>query len=343
VSPRRYGITLPLDSIPLVEHGALLTAAEARGYTDAWTGEVDTFDGFVPLAVAALATSEMRLGTGVVNPYTRGVGALAISAAAIADLAPGRFCLGIGSSSNVIVERWNGVVFEKPLARVRDAVDILRLALAGERVEVTAQTISIRGLRLGRPPTEPVPIFLAALRPRMLRLAGEKADGVLLNWLGPMDVPKAIEAITAGSAASGRAVPEIACRVFVIPGDPELADVQARRFIAAYLTVPVYAGYQRWLGRGVALAPMVEAWQAGNRVEAVELVPSQVVDDLLLCRGFGPSRSAIESYFRAGVNTIILHVLPTASEPAERRQQVIEVVEELAPRMDADVGFGEGK
>jgi probable F420-dependent oxidoreductase len=323
-----------LDSIPLTEHAAVTGNAEARGYTDAWTGEVDTFDGFTPLAIAAGATARMRLGTGVVNPYTRGVGAIGISAAALAELAPGRFCLGLGSSSDVIVERWNGCRFELPLTRVRDAATILRSALAGERVDYDGEAVSVRGLRLARPPAEPVPIFLAALRPRMLGLAGEIADGVLLNWLGAEDVSKAVDEVRRVSADVGRPMPEIAVRIFVIPGTEEEADAQARRFIAAYLTVPVYAEHQSWLGRGELHAPMLEAWQARERERATELVPAQSVEELTLARGLDQGRKSVEAYFAAGADTVILHVLPTASDPRQRRAQVLEALEGLAPSND---------
>ena len=128
----RWALTLPFTGIPLADHEPLVRRAEERGYHDFWTGETNGADGFTPLALAAAWTSEMRLGTGVVNPFTRGIPVLAQHAAALADASRGRFSLGLGSSSNVIVERWNGVPFTKPLTRVREAVEALRPILAGE-------------------------------------------------------------------------------------------------------------------------------------------------------------------------------------------------------------------
>src|SRR5919106_4440830 len=129
----RWGLTLPLPMVPLAAHEDLIRRAEAAGYTDFWSGETNGPDGFTPLALAAGWTERMRLGTGVVNVFTRGPAVLAQHAAALADASGGRFCLGIGSSSDVIVERWNQVPFEKPLTRVRDTIEFLRAALAGER------------------------------------------------------------------------------------------------------------------------------------------------------------------------------------------------------------------
>ena len=111
----RWGLTVPLTGVPLADHADLFRRIEAGGYDDVWTSETAGHDGFTPLAIAATATERLRLATGVVNPFTRGPALLAQHCAALADASGGRFVLGLGSSSNVIVERWNGVPFEKPL------------------------------------------------------------------------------------------------------------------------------------------------------------------------------------------------------------------------------------
>ena len=184
---KRWSLSVPLEGFALSEHAELAREAERLGYTDAWSLEVDGVDCFSPLAVVALA-SRMRVGTAIANVYTRGPATLASSAAGLADIAPGRFCLGIGSGSQPIVEMWNGGVFAKPATRVREMAQFLRRALAGERVVFRGETLSVDGFRLTRPPAEPVPIHVAALRPGMLRVAGEVGDGAILNWLSVEDV-----------------------------------------------------------------------------------------------------------------------------------------------------------
>src|ERR671928_431659 len=161
----RWGLTLPFTGVRLADHGDLVRRAEAAGYDDLWSGETNGPDGFTPLALAAAHTSRVRLGTGIVNPFTRGPAVLAQHAAALADASGGRFVLGLGASSNVIVERWNGVPFERPLSRMRAALEALRPVLAGDR--------GPGGFRLETPPGHPVPIVIAALRGRMLALAAE--------------------------------------------------------------------------------------------------------------------------------------------------------------------------
>src|ERR671931_378527 len=142
----RWALTVPFNGVTLRDHRALLEGAEAVGFDDLWTGETSGPDGFTPLALAAAWTERMRLGTGVVNAFTRGPAVLAQHAAALQDASGGRFCLGNGSSSDVIVERWNGIPFSKPLTRVRETVEALRAILAGER--------GPGGFRLEQPPAQ---------------------------------------------------------------------------------------------------------------------------------------------------------------------------------------------
>src|SRR6476659_4039152 len=165
----RWGLTLPLPQLPLRDHADLVRRAESAGYTDLWSGETNGPDGFTPLALAAAWTEKVRLGTGVVGVFTRGPALLAQQAAALADGSRGRFALGIGASSDRIVEGWNGIPFERPLSKVAQTLDFLRLAFAGERTGT--------GFKLEVAPGEPLPIVLAALRGKMLELAVEKADG----------------------------------------------------------------------------------------------------------------------------------------------------------------------
>jgi len=331
VKPARLGYTLPLEGISLSELGDIGRRAEQAGYTDAWSGEVDGADGFTPLTVTALSTDSMRVGAGVVSAFTRGPATIAMTAASVAEVAPGRFCLGIGAGSDVIVERWNSIPFEKPLSRVRDVTDVVQKALAGEKVTGEYPTLEVNGFRLSRPPAEAVPVFIAALRKNMLRLAGRQGDGVLLNWLAPEDVPTALAELDRGAAEAGRPRPEVACRVFVFPGEIDQAEHAARRFIAAYLNVPVYRDYHRWLGRGELLRPMNDAWAARERKKATEVIPDEVIDGLILMGGRDRIADHVQRYRDNGVDTVILHWLPTAPDPEDHGRQILDSLFELAP------------
>ncbi|HLM96248.1 MAG TPA: LLM class F420-dependent oxidoreductase [Acidimicrobiales bacterium] len=313
----RYGITVPFDDVPLGEHGAWYQRLDELGYTEVWTGEANGADGFTPLALAAVASDRLRLGTAVVPVYTRGPGLLAMQAATMAELAPGRFALGVGSSSDVIVERWNATPFLEPYKRVRDTVRFLRAALTGEKVDAEYETFSVRGFRLGRPLEQPPPIYVAALRPGMLRLAGREADGAILNWLSAADVSKVVPEVGAGKA--------IVARIFVCPtDDAERARYVGRIGIAAYLNVGVYAAFHEWLGRGPLLQGMWTAWRAGDRKAALAAIPDEVVDELVVHGTAEECRAHVQRYVDNGVTIPILALLPGGDDLAK-------VVETLAP------------
>lgn len=298
-----YGITIPFDGVTLAEHRSWVEELSDLGYTDAWSSEADGTDAFTPLALTAAWAPALRLGTAIVPTFTRGPALLAQSAAALAEAAPGRFVLGIGTSSDVIVERWNGIPFEQPYQRTRDTVRFLRQALSGEKVDTEYETFRVRGFRLGRPPAVVPPILVAALRPGMLRLAGREGDGAIINWLGSADVAKVAAEVGAGK--------EIVARVFVFPSeDTATVRAVARRMIAAYLNVPVYAAFHEWLGRGPLLEGMWSAWKAGDRKAALEAIPDQVVDDLVLHGSAASVREQVRAYYDAGVTTAALAVIP---------------------------------
>ena len=328
---KRIAVTVPLEGFTLPEHADVLREAERLGYRDAWSYEADGLDAFTPLAVAGQATG-MRLGTAIVNVFTRGPATLAQSAAGLAEIAPGRFILGIGAGSNVVVESWNGGVFHRPATRVREMARCLRRVLAGERVVFHGETVTVDGFRLSRPPAVPVPIYVAALRAGMLTVAGEVADGVILNWLAPEDVSRCVAVIREAAAKAGRdpAGIEITCRLFVHLDED---DAWARRHVAAYLNVPVYRAFHEWLGRTGALAPMWEAWGRGDRRGAVAAIPERVVDDLLMRGPAETIRARIERYLDAGVDTAFLTFFSSEPDPAVKREIVLSSLRALAPQL----------
>jgi probable F420-dependent oxidoreductase len=303
----RWGMTVPLGGVPLSDHQTVFEALAGAGFTDLWSSEVNGTDAFTPLALAAAWTPGMRLGTAIAPVFTRGPGLLAMTAAAMAEAAPGRFQLGIGASSPVVVGDWNAADFTEPYARSRDMLRFLKSALAGEVVDHDYGTFALRRFRLERPPATPPQVLLAALRPRMLRLAAAEADGVILNWLSAADVTTAL----AETKAAGPGF-EVAARIFVCPtDDAAYARNVGRRLIAAYLTVPAYAAFHRWLGRAETLNPMWQAWSAGDRKGALAAIPDSLVDELIVHGAPDECRAKVESYARAGITVPVMALLPT--------------------------------
>lgn len=171
-----FGLTIPVTD-PLGELADTARALHAAGFTQLWSAETARFDAFTPLSVAASAVPGLTVGTAVASVFARGPGMLAMNAAALADLVPGRFLLGIGASSRAMTEGWHASVFDRPLERVRDTVRFLRSALAGERVSGEFTTFAVREFRLERAPATPPPILVAALRPRMIEMAAGRPTG----------------------------------------------------------------------------------------------------------------------------------------------------------------------
>jgi probable F420-dependent oxidoreductase len=314
---QRYGLTIPLEDLPLPEQRDLIASLPDLGWTDVWSSEVNGADAFTPLVLASQWAPSLRLGTAVVPVHTRGPALIAQSAAALAALAPGRVALGIGASSRVIVTDWNGLEYGAPYRRVRDTLRFLRTALRGDKVTETYESFAVRGFRLGHAPDEPVPVLLAALREQMLRLAATEADGAILNWLSADDAAR-LSPLVGGK--------EVAARIFVAPStNTDAVRAMSRQLIAAYLTVPAYAAFHEWLGRGDVLAETWRLWQAGDRRGAANAVPDVVVDDLVVHGTPQQCREHIGRYVDVGVTTPILAVLPTGSDPHQ-------VVRDLAPR-----------
>jgi alkanesulfonate monooxygenase SsuD/methylene tetrahydromethanopterin reductase-like flavin-dependent oxidoreductase (luciferase family) len=234
-------------------------------------------------------------------------------AAALSDASGGRFVLGLGSSSNVIVERWNEVPFEKPLSRMRAVIPVLREVFAGGR--------GAGGFKLETPPAHPIPIVLAALRDRMLRLGGELADGTFTNFLPLSAAEHVVSRVREGEAESGRSETEVVCRFFCIPGD---GIDMARFMFAAYATVPVYEAFFRGLGWGEALDPMVTAWRGGDRKEAVGLVPEELVREIFIFGSPAEMRARLDEYAARGITTFVL-------SPIAAPEQLPDLIDGLAP------------
>ena len=307
----RWGLTIPIPGMGLRELEDVVRRAEATGYTDIWTGETQGPDGFTPLALASTWTERARLGTGVVGVFQRGPALLAMEASAIADASGGRFALGIGSSSDVIVERWNGIPFERPLSKVSETIDYLREVLAGGR--------GAGGFKLELPPSEPVPIIVAALRGKMLALAAEKAEGAFTNFLPLSGLPRVVEPLA--DAPQGF---ELLCRFFCLPGPREEVEPMARWMFASYATVPVYERFFRWLGHGERIDEMVAAWRERDRERATAAAPWELIEEVFILGEPAEMRERLDRFVEGGVTCPV--ILPITTP-----ERVADVVESLAP------------
>jgi probable F420-dependent oxidoreductase len=302
---QRYGMTIPLSG-PLHTQRDYFEELASLGYTDLWSAEANTTDGLTPLALASVWAPTLRLGTAILSVYTRGPALLAQSIATMELAAPGRFVAGIGASSNIIVENWNGLPFVAPYTRVRDTVRFLRAALAGEKIVDEYEAFKVSGFRLSQLPETPPPILVAALREGMLKLAGREGDGAILNWLSADDAAKVSAIVNAQGPNK-----QLVARIFVCPNpDRDIVLPAAKFSMAAYLNVPVYRAFHEWLGRGEMLREHWQQWDAGDRKGSLDKIPDSLVDELVVNGTPDQCVAHIDRYIANGVTTPALMILP---------------------------------
>ena len=320
-SPSTPGISAP-ELVDLCVH------AEHLGYAAVWPAEVSGPDAFALLGAIASRTSRVDLGVAVVAASTRSAALLAMGAGTVSQLLGGRtLSLGIGSSSEAIVRGWHGAEFDPPLARVREAVEATRALLEGGR-EYRGEHIRVQRFALGSLPIGPVRLFVGALGPRMLRLAGAIGDGACLNLMPPETVPRQLAEIRKGAEQAGRALPEhfaVMARFHVVVTD----DVDGGRAIiraafGPYFAQPVYNRFLGWMGRPDAAEGIAAAFAAGDRAGVAAAFDDAAVDGVAIVGPIGAVRDRLAEYAAAGIDVGALNVI---GDPAAIRR----VLEALAP------------
>ncbi|MGW4091769.1 LLM class F420-dependent oxidoreductase [Nocardia sp. NPDC004750] len=325
----RYGITLPLPLVSLPDHRVILEQLADLGYTDAWTGEFAGVDAFTPLVLAAAwGSPSLRLGTAVVPVYTRGPAVIAQTASALADLAPGRVVIGVGSSGPQLVTGMNGVPMAEPYRRVRDTVRFLRQVFTHGVVTGPFDTIDFEGFQLGYAAAEPPRIMVGALRTRMLRLGFREGAGSITNFLAAEDIPTVVRAL-----GEDRGRGELVARIFVCPTeDVEYARAAGRRMLAHLFTRPSYRAFHEWLGRAEVVALVNKYVDSGDPRRAAAAIPDQVVDGILIHGNAVRCREQIQRYVDAGVDTPVVMLQSSPELLAGGPAAVWRTVRELAPR-----------
>lgn len=290
----------------------LCSEAEALGYRSAWLAEVAGPEAFALAGAIATATNSLDLGVAVVPAATRSPTVLAMGAATVSQLAPGRrFALGIGASSRLIVERWHGGDFDPPLQRVRDAVGAVQSVLRGED-GFSAPTARVSRFRAHVTPLGPVSVYVGALGPRMLRLAGAVADGVCLNLMPAAAVARQLAAISEGAAEAGRELPDdfgVVARFHVVPcDDPAEGRAFVRAAFGPYYAQPVYNRFLAWCGYPEEAAEIAAGFAAGDRDRVARALHDDLVDAVAPVGPPGRIRDALVPFGEAGVRTAALSI-----------------------------------
>jgi probable F420-dependent oxidoreductase len=285
--------------------------AEDLGYTSFWTAETTGPEAFSVLAAAGAAAPGLDLGTGVLALQLRTPMVVAMAGATLQALHPEReILLGVGISSPVVTERWHGVPYgDRPVERVREYVTLLRACLSGEKVDFAGDFYQAKGFRLGVRLGERRPkIVVGALNPRMLALAGELADGVLLNYLPASHVPWSIEQVRAGGEAT------IYAYVHAGLCEREEGIDNARRDLYSYAVVDSYARNFERAGFADEVAEIRGRFADGDRAGAVAAVSDRMVDAIDVMGDADAVHATMRAYADAGVDVPVLMPLPWGAD-----------------------------
>ncbi|MGH7865775.1 MAG: LLM class flavin-dependent oxidoreductase [Candidatus Binataceae bacterium] len=315
---RKLGLHTSISGGNLAERLALIRDSEDLGYSSLWVAEVSGPDAFVSLATLALNTSRAELATGVVPIQIRTPGVMAMGYLTLNELSNGRAIAGLGVSSPIIVERWHGAAYRKPVLAMRECVTIMRQLFTEGRSKFEGEVYK-SDFRLGmRAIAKPPPrIYLGALNPPMLRLAGELADGVLMNYSPPEAIGAMVREIHAGAEAAGRDPASIDIGIYVrmcITPDEDKAVDAFRRELAGYMFVDAYQKMFARYGLADEFNEVRRLWQAGKREEAPRAISDASARKIA---AFGPpevGRNFVTRFRQAGItHPVIFPIGPAAT------------------------------
>ena len=316
---KRIAVTLPAG--PKIEHTiSRIRWAEENGIPDAWFSDSGAPDTLTQVAAIAHHTEKLRIGVAVTPVYTRSPSVLAASANVISQVLPGRFIMGLGSSSQTIMGQWNGIPLDKPLTRVKETAQLVKTMLTGDKTDFEGETLYSRGYRQA-PLDEPPPIYLAALRSSMVEMAAEVGDGVIFNLWPKKALPKMMEHVRIGAERAGKKAEdvEIVNRAMVLCTDDKGygRDLFRAQF-APYYATPVYNNFLAWAGYEDAAATISEGWAQKDREKTGGAMTDEMIDEIGIIGSKEEIQERIREDAEGGVHTHIIAPLGGNPEDVER-------------------------
>lgn len=316
---KRVAVTLPAGPL-LGQTIDRLKWAEDNGYPDAWFSDSGAPDTLTQVAAVAHHTKTIRIGVAVTPVYTRTPAVIAASVNVLGQLLPGRFVMGIGSSSQTIMGQWNGIPLEKPLTRVRETAIMVRAMLTGAKSDFQGETLSSRGYRQA-PLDSPPPLYIGALRPKMIEMAAEHGDGVIFNLWPKSALPKMLEHVKIGAGRAGKKVEEVEIvnRAMVLATDDKVAGRNLfRAAFAPYYATPVYNKFLAWAGFDDAARTITEGWAEKNREKTTSALTDEMIDEIAIIGTEDEIRERIQADADGGVHTSIIAPLAATAEDVDR-------------------------
>ena len=315
---------------------AVAQRADTLGYHSVWTGESWGRDAFTVLATIACHTQTLRVGTGIVNVFSRSPAMIAQSIASLDLISQGRAILGLGTSGRIVIEEWHGIPYQQPLARTREYLEIIRMALAGETVNYDGELFKLRRFRLAAPPIQPrLPIYVASLGPKNLELTGRLADGWLPVWTGRSQLSALKETVAQAASGAGRDIsqitvaPQILCYAADTPEELAEGERLMRSQMAYYIGgmgTYYYDLFQR-SGYKAEADAIRSAWSARNRSQAADAVSDAMLESICILGDPVACRARIDAFRQSGADLPIIAFPHGASLSASLR-----TLEALAPQ-----------
>ncbi len=323
---KRVAVTLPAS--PFVKDTIERARwAEDNGYSDAWFGDGGAPDALTTAAALGSATQNLRIGVAVTPVYTRTPAVLAATANALGQILAGRFVMGLGSSSQTMMNGWHGIPLDKPVTRVKNTAIMVRSMLQGEKSDFDLDVLHSHGYRQF-PMQDPPPIYLTALRPKMIEAATEHGDGVIFNLWPKGALPKMMEHVRQAAENCGKDwrvgdVPEedwreieIVNRAMVcVTDDKAEARNKFRAAFAPYYATPVYNKFLAWAGYTEAAATITEGWAARDRAKTSSALSDELIDEIAVIGNEDECRARIQADADGGVHTHI--IAPIGGDAAE--------------------------
>ena len=314
---------------------AVAQAADRLGYHSFWTGESWGRDAFTVLTMLACHTQRIGLGTGIVTVYSRTPGLIAQSIASLDCISGGRAILGLGSSGRIVIEDWHGVSFDHPVSRTREYIEIIRMALAGGRVNYEGRFYQLQRFRMGVSPVqERIPIYIASLGRRNLELTGELADGWLPIWTHRDKIPEIRQPLDAAASSAGRTAADVVTAPQILSyasddaGQVENAIGQARAHMAFYIGGMGQYYYDLFCRYGYREQgdAVRQAWAEGDRAAAAGAITDEMVDSITAIGTPSECRRKMDRFRANGVD------MPIVAFPhGAQREAMLNTLEALAP------------
>jgi F420-dependent oxidoreductase-like protein len=339
----KLGLTLPYEgSLSFPEAVELAQRAEALGYDSVWAPEAYGTDAVSILGALAARTQRIKLGTGIINVFSRTPALLGQTAATLDLISGGRFILGLGTSGHQVVTGWHGMAFEQPLLRMRETIAIVRQVLRRDRLLFEGEVFHLdKGLKLlAHPMRETVPIYLATLTPGGLRLTGELADGWIPTLFSPAHMDLFRPELEAGARIAGRSLDSLVIAPHVpvsIDDDRARARDALKPWVALYVggmgskSKNFYNDLVSQYGFADEARMLQELYLGGKQLEAIRGVPDALIDAISIAGPASYVREQLEVWASAGVTTLLASV---HGKTQPDRLRSLEILAAAADRVD---------